>query len=95
MAEKARSSTPQVFDQWREADAAARAAEKDVLAASLEALDGKRRPPSLKEREHAKSLRAAADAMLQSALAALNRVAQRQAPPGRVSIEGPDSRPWE
>lgn len=81
---------PQLFEKWREADAAARAAEKDVLTASLEALDGKRVPPSLEDRERAKKLRAAADAMLHAALASLRSAAQR----ADNDREGPESRPW-
>jgi hypothetical protein len=77
MEERSRAAGPQLFDKWREADAAARAAEKGVLAASLEALDGKRAPPSVEDRERARRLRALADAMLQAALASLGSTSQR------------------
>jgi hypothetical protein len=80
-----------LFDKWREADAAARAAEKEVLTASLDALDGKRGPPSLEERNHAKRLRAAADGMLHAAMGSLRTAAKRANTGDR---EGPESRPW-
>lgn len=81
---------PQPFDKWREADAAARAAEKEVLSASLDALDGKRGPPSVEDRERAKRLRGCADAMLQSALAALTTASERS---DKADREGAESRP--
>jgi hypothetical protein len=80
-----------LFDQWREADAAARAAEKEVLTASLDALDGKRQPPSTQDRDRAKKLRAAADGMLHVALSSLRTAAKRANTGDR---EGPESRPW-
>ena len=79
----------QLFDKWREADAAARAVEDEVLAASLDALDGKRGPPSIHDRETAKRLRAAANGMLQVALASLRTAARSSNPRER---EGPASR---
>jgi hypothetical protein len=70
-------AAPQLFDKWREADAAARTAEKGVFTASLKALDGKGGPPSIDDRERARRLRAAADAMLHTALAALRSSSER------------------
>jgi hypothetical protein len=84
------NAAPKLFDRWREADGAARVAEKEVLAASLEALDGKGPAPSMQARERAKRLRAVADAMLNAALASLT-VPERAAKSDR---EGPDPRPW-
>lgn len=68
---------PQLFDRWREADAAARAAEREVLAASLEALDGKGVPPTSEARARARNLRIAADALLNGALSSLRTAAER------------------
>jgi hypothetical protein len=77
MGQRSLPAAPKLFDEWRQADAAARAAEKNVLAASLDALDGKRGPPSIDDRDNAKRLRAAADAMLHAALASLRNSADR------------------
>jgi hypothetical protein len=90
MQDSSQRASPQLFEKWREADAVARAAEKDVLTASLDALDGKRTPPSVDERERARRLRVAADAMLQSALAALRASAEH---PSKGDREGQSSRP--
>jgi hypothetical protein len=87
---RASISTPQLFDKWREADAAARTAEKGVLAGSLETLDGKGAPPSIDDGERARRLRAAADAMLHTALAALRGSSER---PSTRDREGRSRRP--
>jgi hypothetical protein len=90
MENSSRPATPRLFEKWREADAVARAAEKDVLTASLDALDGKGAPPSIEERERARRLRADADGMLQFALAALGGSAER---PGKADGDRSSSRP--
>jgi hypothetical protein len=90
MENSSQPATPRLFEKWREADAVARAAEKDVLTASLDALDGKGAPPSVDDRERARRLRATADGMLQFALVALGGSAER---PGRGDGEHPSSRP--
>jgi hypothetical protein len=90
MERSSQPATPRLFARWREADAVARAAEKDVVVASLDALDGKGAPPSVDDRERARQLRVAADRMLQSALAALSASAES---PARGNAEGSQLRP--
>lgn len=90
MGQRAQPAAPQLFDKWREADAAARAAEKDVVTASLDALDGKGTPPSTQDGERARQLRAQADVMLHVALASLRTASER---PGTAGGQGPASRP--
>lgn len=90
MGQKTPWATPQLFDVWRQADAAARLAEKEVLTASLDALDGKGGPPSIEDRERAKRLRATADTLLHGALASLRAAALRA---DHGDPDGPDSHP--
>jgi hypothetical protein len=59
---------PVFFQEWRDADRAARAAECDVLKASLQALDRQGNPPSLSARAQAKRLRELADGLLRTAM---------------------------
>lgn len=75
--ENGKDMTSQLFERWRHADAVARAAEMEVLTASLEALDGKGSPPSCESQARARSLRVAADAMLNGALSSLRMAAER------------------
>jgi hypothetical protein len=62
----------QLLSQWRTADGAARAAESQVLTASLQALAGQGQPPSRTERACATRLRETANELLQSAMAQLD-----------------------
>lgn len=98
MGQRAQPAAPQLFDKWREADAAARAAERDVVTASLDALDGKGTPPSTQDGERARQLRAQADAVLHVALASLRTAAERPGTgdgerPGTAGGERPAPRP--
>lgn len=71
MVSRPQDSDADIFEAWRRADTAARAAEGAVRMAFLHALDGHGNPPDVEDRERAKRLRAHADALLQVALDAV------------------------
>jgi hypothetical protein len=69
------STSTDLFQAWRVANRAATAAEKDMLNASILALDGKGEPPSQAEALRVKRLRATADDLFQLAMAQMAELA--------------------
>ncbi|TFZ00965.1 hypothetical protein EZ313_21280 [Ramlibacter henchirensis] len=62
-----------LFDNWREADAAAREAEREVQAAYMKFMDGKGEPPSRELQLRVRVLRRAATDRLTCALTAADK----------------------
>lgn len=54
--------TNQLYEEWRIADAAARAAERSVMSGVLTAIDTQGEPPQVQSWERARSLRNTAEA---------------------------------
>jgi hypothetical protein len=79
------------LDAWRTADAAARAAEDEVMSALLQAVESRAKPPTPEHLERARKLRKAADALLQLAIAELKADADSR--PCRRRSEGASLRP--
>lgn len=69
------STSTDLFQEWRVAHRAATAAEKDMLNASILALDGKGEPPSQAEALRVRRLRATADNLFQLAMAQMAEMA--------------------
>ena len=61
-----------LLQQWREADYAARAAEARILEAESRAIDDGSESPTLADRVHAANLRAAANTLLEGAMAEIH-----------------------
>lgn len=60
-----------LLDAWRNADARARAAEDALLTSTLQAVSDATQLPPLRQLEHAKQLRSAANELLRQAIAEL------------------------
>lgn len=58
-----------MFNRWRAADQEAHKVERALTVAWLAALDGRGAPPSEEQREHARRLHEAADALFHLAMA--------------------------
>lgn len=69
------SSSTDLFQEWRVANRIATAAERAMLNASIQALDGKGEPPSPSEAQRVKRLRATADNLFQLAMAQMGEMA--------------------
>jgi hypothetical protein len=64
--------TDLLFQEWRTADRAAFAAEKTLLSASMQAIDGKGVAPTDAERDRVRKLRSTANDLFHLAMAELN-----------------------
>jgi hypothetical protein len=83
-----------LYEQWRLADARARAAEQEVAARLLHAIDRRQQPPDVDAWEESKQLQRHAEKLLRAFIAAVQveRVHVRQQPTARETDGGGDPR---
>jgi len=86
------ATSTDLFQEWRLANRVATAAERAMLNASIQALEGKGEPPSPAEAQRAKGLRRAADDLFQLAMAHMRELAV-MARTGGGAIAGPSGTP--